>query len=616
MFNLLVTTFLAGFFLLSGSTIFDHKLPKPRTNLKLGQHPRRHLLDGVDAPELTPLYPGYGTHFSYVYVGTPPQRQSVIIDTGSHITAFPCVGCKQCGSHTDPYWDPSKSNSSIISKCGKDKCPISQSYSEGSSWQAYKVTDKLWVGGLRPNIVPDADHYAINFLFGCQTSETGLFRTQLADGIMGMSMSADTLLPQLKSQHITENTIFTLCFKTGGGIMSIGGVDQNIHTSPISYTPLLKGSSGWFTIKIIDIALRPSAKSDSKDSKEQSLGYAVAQYNTGRGVIVDSGTTDTYLSRTLAPKFKDIFKSLSHIAFDNKDITLTKDQYDMLPDIIFTVDNLDPKGDPIQLVMTPSNYAESTGKNKYAFRVYMSEGSGGVLGANFMNDKNIIFNAEENKLGFASSTCDYDTYHAPIDDPLPIFKIPTSSPTLIPPSDGSSNESVPCSFQPVSHCRAVCNQNSIDKSNDKNGKESSTHSYRSISSQSFRNLCTLKIVEKECYELCDENDVVSRGVNETCLDSPWTECSTKCKQTRTRGEYTQLPKDKKNNKNGQPSTKCNHVSEVRSCHVGSCPSNEKDFLVLADVRFYFAPGAPPNFWSHVYEDDITKALSLIFEVRE
>ena len=24
---------------------------------------------------------------------------------GSHYTAFPCVGCSQCGSHTDQYWD-------------------------------------------------------------------------------------------------------------------------------------------------------------------------------------------------------------------------------------------------------------------------------------------------------------------------------------------------------------------------------------------------------------------------------------------------------------------------------------------------------------------------------
>lgn len=41
--------------------------------------------------ELTPLYIGYGTHISYIYVGNPPQRQSVIIDTGSSATAFPCT---------------------------------------------------------------------------------------------------------------------------------------------------------------------------------------------------------------------------------------------------------------------------------------------------------------------------------------------------------------------------------------------------------------------------------------------------------------------------------------------------------------------------------------------
>lgn len=41
--------------------------------------------------EITPLYIGYGTHISYIYVGNPPQRQSVIIDTGSSATAFPCT---------------------------------------------------------------------------------------------------------------------------------------------------------------------------------------------------------------------------------------------------------------------------------------------------------------------------------------------------------------------------------------------------------------------------------------------------------------------------------------------------------------------------------------------
>jgi hypothetical protein len=157
---------------------------------------RRKAVGGMTSDEdglITPLFQGYGTHFSYVYVGTPPQRQSLIVDTGSHYTAFPCAGCAQCGSHTDAYWDMRNSSTARVSKCGKDPCSFGQSYSEGSSWKAIKVYDKFWVGGLAAESVVHGPDFSIDFMFGCQTSETGLFRTQLADGIMGMAMAKDTL---------------------------------------------------------------------------------------------------------------------------------------------------------------------------------------------------------------------------------------------------------------------------------------------------------------------------------------------------------------------------------------------------------------------------------------
>jgi Xylanase inhibitor N-terminal len=88
----------------------------------------RGLSKATNVTEMTPLYQGLGTHFSYIYVGTPPQRVSVIVDTGSHHTAFPCVGC-QCGKHMDPYFDPKKSNTSEIQTCsGKKRCYFSQAY--------------------------------------------------------------------------------------------------------------------------------------------------------------------------------------------------------------------------------------------------------------------------------------------------------------------------------------------------------------------------------------------------------------------------------------------------------------------------------------------------------
>ena len=92
-------------------------------------------------------------------------------------------------------------------QCNNQPCVISQSYSEGSSWKAIKVVDKLWVGGLVESDVSGALDYTVDFLFGCQTSETGLFRTQLADGIMGMSMDKDTLPYQLKKQPATSTKV-------------------------------------------------------------------------------------------------------------------------------------------------------------------------------------------------------------------------------------------------------------------------------------------------------------------------------------------------------------------------------------------------------------------------
>ena len=76
-----------------------------------------------DNYQAIPLVQGYGTHYANLWVGSPiPQRQTVIVDTGSHYTAFPCVGCKSCGGphHTDPHFDPRKSTTFHQLQC--DEC--------------------------------------------------------------------------------------------------------------------------------------------------------------------------------------------------------------------------------------------------------------------------------------------------------------------------------------------------------------------------------------------------------------------------------------------------------------------------------------------------------------
>jgi hypothetical protein len=74
----------------------------------------------------SPIF-GNSTYLNYYYIdlfiGDPPQKQSVIIDTGSHITAVPCLPhCKKCGKHLNEYYDMRKSNNSRVLSCEEETC--------------------------------------------------------------------------------------------------------------------------------------------------------------------------------------------------------------------------------------------------------------------------------------------------------------------------------------------------------------------------------------------------------------------------------------------------------------------------------------------------------------
>lgn len=59
-----------------------------------------------------------GYYYVNLYIGTPPQEQSVIVDTGSGQLALPCSKCESCGSsHIHRPFDLRQSSSSKIVTC-------------------------------------------------------------------------------------------------------------------------------------------------------------------------------------------------------------------------------------------------------------------------------------------------------------------------------------------------------------------------------------------------------------------------------------------------------------------------------------------------------------------
>jgi len=460
--------------------LIPHHVHRERTRRELGQEvpERRRLpgrqLDGSPAVQVGALYQGYGTHYVDLWVGTPPQRQTVIVDTGSGSTAFPCSGCRDCGGqtdamfHTDLYFMEKNSDSFQKMECdhcfkghcgslnGMQKvCSFGMSYQEGSSWSAYEGRDVSYIGGphdmalsriasgTEPGDNPlHASAFSFELDFGCQVLLKGLFRTQLADGIMGMENVNESFWNQMFDAKIIKEKKFSLCYSrhdtverggTESGAMTMGGTDTRLHSSPMLYAKNTK-ESGMYTIHVRKMYLREggglSATPDKGKNQVTHLLDVDEKKMNGNGIILDSGTTDTYLSRAIAGPFMKKWKEIVGTAYNNNGINLTPEQMAALPTILFQVQpdtgsndeydkdpdsvtglagSLDPEH-PTDIIMTmpASHYMEWDSKRNYhVSRLYLTEGYRGVMGANSLMGHDFLFDIDAQRVGIAESNCDY-----------------------------------------------------------------------------------------------------------------------------------------------------------------------------------------------------------------
>ena len=337
------------------------------------------------------------------------------------------------------------------------KCVFSQAYTEGSSWSAYESIDKVFVGGtqlLDDDSNPNGNnHFRGDFMFGCQTQESGLFVTQLADGIMGMSNHPMTYPQVMYDQGKLEHNMFSLCFrrelhvsKRGivAGRITLGGIDTRADHAPMVYAKNV-ATNGWFTVFVKSIYIRHNGGQNAKadvgmDQKVQKLDVDVYEINSGKGVIIDSGTTDTYLHASIAKQFELAWDTATEGRWkfsNDRSIALDGDELLRLPTILIQMaaygefalpneklaglsgEGVDPDSPQDVILAIPAShymeYAAPTGgaggvgqgKGTYTPRIYFTEKQGSVIGANAMQAHNVLFDREHGRIGFAESSCEY-----------------------------------------------------------------------------------------------------------------------------------------------------------------------------------------------------------------
>ena len=583
-------------------------------------------------PPYGTLYQGYGTHYVDLWIGSPPQRQTVIVDTGSDITAFPCeecikdcgngyhldsnfqhsqsttfekLNCKDCQSGSCKLWNNSKQQQQQRKKKQKQQnddeyiCKVGVGYVEGSSWTAFEARDYVYLGGMHDQPLrhhhhrktsllttttkqsngrttrkwkstrrqsssrqrsrqkqqrrrrrqeevsntgvstttntkgivhntfdlekefkeeafiseqnykqthhtttthtPHVSHTSLpltakNFTFpltfGCQYSITGLFQSQLADGIMGMEHSNDSFWMQMYAANMIQHKMFSLCFTlnqgpitrkgTLAGAMTLGGTDVRLHQSKMVYAQN-DSSDGWYGIYIKGIYLRLPMSNKNNNNDDDDKNDEDDYYNddttttssttikdrnnnnnnnnkrkeyielnninvkklNSKGIIIDSGTTDTYLPSFINDKFERAYEELYGISLSKLIRNYNSDEINIneLPTIILRLQEasiLLEEDESMYMdiesnysFLSPSSFSSSSfsssstqrdvfveipphhyisinkKSNKLEQRVHINDDDGyGILGANVMAGYDILFDMDHSRIGFAKSDCD------------------------------------------------------------------------------------------------------------------------------------------------------------------------------------------------------------------
>jgi len=269
--------------------------------------------------------PQYMYYFSKFYVGTPSVEQSAIIDTGSDTLAFPCDHCQgsNCGTHQDPRFISGNSKTfSFDMRCSHTTsyhkhqvCQFVKTYAEGSSLLGFLADDYVKFKDSRR--VVDSKLSRLNSQlkndlrmkaeFGCTTKETGLFKSQYADGILGLDNDSTLMTSIERMNGNKDEKIFSfgLCFHNTGGIMS---VDLRNKNRPDDKITMLN--------KKINEYKNPLVVRYSNDSNYYEItssrfsigknGKTLIPLNDLGGIrmMIDSGTTfshfpDRYMNRIL-----------------------------------------------------------------------------------------------------------------------------------------------------------------------------------------------------------------------------------------------------------------------------------------------------------------------------
>ncbi|KAK4717404.1 hypothetical protein R3W88_015742 [Solanum pinnatisectum] len=271
------------------------------------------------------IHAGNGEFLMQISIGSPSESYNAIMDTGSDLIWTQCKPCKECFDQSTPIFDPSKSSTFEkiscsnklcealpMSSCGDSNCEYMYTYGDYSSSEGFLASETFTFGKVSiPNVA-----------FGCGNDNEGSGFSQGA-GLVGLGRGPLSLVSQLHmstfSYCLTSINVEDADSKSSSSTLLMGSSMAPHHynnNNIIITTPLVKNptqpSFYYLSLKGISVG----------DTQLAIKNYTFSLNKDGSGgMIIDSGTTITYLQETAFTLLKKEFSSQINLSVDDSSST-------------------------------------------------------------------------------------------------------------------------------------------------------------------------------------------------------------------------------------------------------------------------------------------------------
>lgn len=350
-----------------------------------------------------PMYPGNGEYLVNLSIGTPSVPFTAILDTGSDLIWTQCKPCTKCYKQPTPMFDPSHSSSysklpcsSSLCKalpsstCSSD-CEYMYSYGDYSTTQGILASETFTFGS---NSVPKIG-------FGCGDDNQGDGFSQGA-GLIGLGRGQLSLVSQLKSGKFSYCLTSIDDTKTSPLLFgSLANINKKFKDQAVA-TPLVQNPSQpsfyYLSLEGITIGgtLLPISNSTFKMNDDGS-----------GGVIIDSGTTITYLEAEGYKLLKKAFVSQTKLTVaDGSSVGLdlcfnapSTSSTVEVPKLIFHFKGAD-------LDLPADNYMIQDSSTGLLCLMIMESSGMSIFGNMQQQNMQVLYDLEKEVLSFAPAQCD------------------------------------------------------------------------------------------------------------------------------------------------------------------------------------------------------------------